>query len=118
MAVVQIYFNKEEFEDLLDRMELSEYRSAADFIRSQLFPQKGFVRNMQLLKQRALDAAPGTYTVSKLIGSEFVNMPVGIRKAIGRAWYRAVLAGEVPHFSCTGENSYGSQTYVKQQGGN
>lgn len=114
MPVVQLYFNTEDYKNLEERARDQGYETISEFIRGQLLPEGEYVRYLRILMRRAESAAPGTYTVSSLIGPAFYDLPVGVRFSLGRAFFRLVNKGDVPNISSSGEIN-GSQTYSKRE---
>jgi hypothetical protein len=114
VPVVQLYFNKNDYEDLETRARTQGYGTVPEYIRGQVLPESEYDRFLRVLIKSAERAVPGTHTVASLIGPDFYDIPIGVRFSLGRAFFRRVAAGSIPHLFLAGEVN-GSQTYMKEE---
>jgi hypothetical protein len=116
MQYIQVYLSNSEYEALMARTREAGRPTAAEYIKSVMFPHNVFDVWYFVLVARAAEALPGSaFSVISLMGEDWEKIPKPTRLALGRVFRRQVDAGQFPGIFCTNPNSTHMRMYKKTE---
>jgi len=114
--VIQVPFSDEEYDKFLEEKAKANASDSTDaqFIKDVILPANDFRRWFPELLQRVDALENGTaFNIRAVMATDWVNIPKGIRLALGRVFFQHVDANKVENVTATQMDSAKTQWYVK-----
>jgi len=114
--VIQVPFSDDEYEKFITEKAKAnaENSSDAQFIKDVVLPNNDFRRWFPILLKRVDELSYGTnFNIRAVMGTDWVNIPKGIRLALGRVFFQHVHADNGINAKATALDSAKVQWYVK-----
>lgn len=109
--IVQITFTDEQYSELESQ---AGDQKIQHYIIKQLFPDNDFERWFPELLFRVKKIPKGMkFNISAVLGTDWINIPKGIRLSLGRVFYQHVAANKISEVKAIEQDSAKTQWYQK-----
>lgn len=111
--VVQITFTDEQYAELEKR---AGHLTIQHYIIGREFPQNDFTKWFPELLSRVSKIQSGTkFNIKAVFGTDWINIPKGVRLSLGRAFFKHVNTNKVPGVRAIEPDKAKTQWYMKEE---
>ena len=113
--VIQIPVTQAEYEKLEEKAN-AEGSTITRYIKDIILPENDFRRWFPELLMRVNSLEIGTeFNIRAVMGTDWLNIPLGIKLALGRVFFKQVIAGRIVNVTTTQADSAKTQWYTKKE---